>query len=94
MMNRYRADQVGSLLRPASVLEARAAHQENRLDEDGLRRVEDEAILEALQMQRAIGIEVLSDGEFRRGSWLTSMAGARKPARHRSWARHYVRGDD
>lgn len=73
-MNRYRADQVGSLLRPASVLEARAAHQENRLDEDGLRRVEDEAILEALQMQRAIGIEVLSDGEFRRGSWLTSMA--------------------
>jgi 5-methyltetrahydropteroyltriglutamate--homocysteine methyltransferase len=73
-MNRYRADHVGSLLRPTSLLESRAALQRNEIDAAGLRRAEDTAILEALQMQRAVGIDVLSDGEFRRGSWLTSMA--------------------
>lgn len=73
-MNRYRADQVGSLLRPPALLEARAAHAAGTLDAAGLRQREDEAILEALEMQRATGIEVVSDGEYRRGSWLTSMA--------------------
>ncbi len=73
-MNRYRADQVGSLLRPASVLAARAARERDEIGQAELRRVEDAAILETLEMQRATGIDVLSDGEFRRGSWLTSMA--------------------
>ena len=75
-MNRYRADQVGSLLRPASVLQAREAHQQSRIDAAELRRVEDAAILELLETQRSAGIDVLSDGEVRRGSWLTSMAEA------------------
>jgi 5-methyltetrahydropteroyltriglutamate--homocysteine methyltransferase len=73
-MNRFRGDQVGSLLRPSSVLEARAAFQRHDIELAELRRVEDAAILETLEMQRASGIDVLSDGEFRRGSWLTSMA--------------------
>ena len=62
----FRADHVGSLLRPSEVHEARAAHQAGRLDIDELRAVEDRAILEALERQRAAGVSVFTDGEFRR----------------------------
>ena len=62
----YRADHVGSLLRPAEVREARAAFQNGRLDGDGLREIEDRAILDALERQRAAGVSVFTDGEFRR----------------------------
>jgi len=76
MASEYRADHVGSLLRPPEVLEARAAHAEGRLGLDGLREVEDRAILGALELQRQVGIGIYTDGEFRRGSWLTDMAEA------------------
>jgi 5-methyltetrahydropteroyltriglutamate--homocysteine methyltransferase len=65
----YRADQVGSFLRPREVLEARAAHTEGRLTADQLRAIEDKAILDVIELQRQVGIDVYSDGEFRRGSW-------------------------
>ena len=67
-----RAEQVGSLLRPAELLRARA----NQTTRDEQRAIEDHAITEALAKQRAIGISVLTDGEMRRGSWLTDMADA------------------
>jgi 5-methyltetrahydropteroyltriglutamate--homocysteine methyltransferase len=76
MPDAFRADQVGSLLRPPELLAARAAHAEGRLAADGLRKVEDSAILEALELQRHVGLDVVTDGEFRRGSWLTGMADA------------------
>ncbi len=76
MATPYRADHVGSLLRPPELLEARAAHAEGRLSLDQLRAVEDRAILAALELQRQVGIDVFTDGEFRRGSWLTDMAEA------------------
>jgi 5-methyltetrahydropteroyltriglutamate--homocysteine methyltransferase len=69
-MHQYRADQVGSLLRPAELLRARAEHTAD------LRTKEDAAITSALEKQRQIGIDVFSDGEMRRGSWLTDMADA------------------
>jgi 5-methyltetrahydropteroyltriglutamate--homocysteine methyltransferase len=72
----YRADQVGSLLRPPDLLEARAAHAAGRLALDELRAREDRAILDALERQRGVGIDVSTDGEMRRGSWLTDMAEA------------------
>src|SRR5215475_8448005 len=72
----YRADHVGSLLRPPELLQARAAHVDGRLGADDLRAAEDRAILPALELQRQVGLDVVSDGEFRRGSWLTSMAEA------------------
>src|SRR3972149_2723710 len=75
-MNHYRADHVGSLLRPAELLQARAARAEGRLQLDELRKVEDRAVLGALQFQREVGLDVFTDGEFRRGSWLTDMAEA------------------
>src|SRR5689334_8229151 len=73
MTTRYRADQIGSLLRPPELLAARAAHAEGRLPADALREAEDRAILAALERQRAVGIDVLTDGEFRRGAFLTDI---------------------
>jgi hypothetical protein len=72
----YRADHVGSLLRPAALLEARGAYAEGRLGLDALRQAEDSAVLEAIQLQRDVGLEIFTDGEYRRGSWLTDLADA------------------
>jgi 5-methyltetrahydropteroyltriglutamate--homocysteine methyltransferase len=72
----YRADQVGSLLRPPELLAARAAFEDGRLSADGLREAEDRAILDALAMQREVGLDVFMDGEMRRFSWLSDMAEA------------------
>ncbi|HWF39927.1 MAG TPA: 5-methyltetrahydropteroyltriglutamate--homocysteine S-methyltransferase [Candidatus Acidoferrales bacterium] len=72
----YRAEQVGSLLRPPELLKARAAHARGQLSVEKLRDEEDRAIAAALEKQRQLGIDILSDGEFRRGSWLTDMADA------------------
>jgi 5-methyltetrahydropteroyltriglutamate--homocysteine methyltransferase len=69
-MTELRAEQVGSLLRPKALHEAREAFAAGRLDADGLRAAEDKAILGALAMQRETGIDVLTDGEFRRASWV------------------------
>jgi 5-methyltetrahydropteroyltriglutamate--homocysteine methyltransferase len=76
MAARYRAEQVGSLLRPPELLQARAGHAEGRRTLEELRTAEDRAILDALQRQRQVDIDVTTDGEMRRGSWLTDMAEA------------------
>jgi 5-methyltetrahydropteroyltriglutamate--homocysteine methyltransferase len=72
----YRAEQVGSLLRPPELLGMQVAVGEGRATAEQLRAVEDRAIAEALRRQREIGLDILSDGEMRRGSWLTDMADA------------------
>ena len=76
MTGQYRAEQVGSLLRPAELLEARTAYAAGTIPLEVLRSKEDQAIVQVLERQRQIGIDVLSDGEMRRGSWLTDMADA------------------
>src|ERR1700731_1557659 len=65
----FRADHVGSLLRPPELLRARSEHQAGRLSGEELRRIEDAAIGDAVRMQQEIGLEGVTDGEFRRGSW-------------------------
>ena len=70
MATTYRADHIGSLLRPAEVLQARAGNAQGRITLEQLREVEDKAILDALEMQRQAGMDILSDGEFRR-SWFS-----------------------
>jgi methionine synthase II (cobalamin-independent) len=65
----FRADHVGSLLRPPELLQARREHAEGRLDAEGLRRVEDAAIRDAVRLQEEIGLRSATDGEFRRASW-------------------------
>ncbi|HKF18357.1 MAG TPA: hypothetical protein VKF14_14345 [Candidatus Dormibacteraeota bacterium] len=64
-----RADQVGSLLRPSELLQARVDFTAGRLDLEGLRAEEDRAILAALRRQRECGLDVLTDGEFRRANF-------------------------
>jgi 5-methyltetrahydropteroyltriglutamate--homocysteine methyltransferase len=71
-----RAEHVGSLLRPPELLQARRAFAEKRLNQEELREIEDKAILDALGKQNAAGLDRITDGEFRRGSWLTDMADA------------------
>src|SRR2546423_14602392 len=76
MPSPYRADQVGSLLRPPALLETRAAHAAGRIDPEALRAAEDRAILDALALQRDVGIDVYTDGELRRSSWQSDLAEA------------------
>ena len=76
MPARFRAEHVGSLLRPAELLRARADFADGQLRLEQLRAKEDEAILAAIEKQKEIGIGACTDGEMRRGSWLTDMADA------------------
>jgi len=71
---RLRAEQVGSLLRPPDLLAARDAAARGLFDPAALRAKENESIRAAVTRQRAVGLDILSDGEMRRGSWLTGMA--------------------
>src|SRR5271169_983062 len=65
----FRADHVGSLLRPAELLRARGELLAGRISAEELRRVEDAAIRDAVRMQQEVGLAGVTDGEFRRGSW-------------------------
>ena len=65
----FRADHVGSLLRPPALLDARARHRAGGLDDAGLRAAEDTAIRDAVALQREAGVRTATDGEFRRTSW-------------------------
>lgn len=65
----FRADHVGSLLRPPALLKAREDHAQGRITLDERRRVEDRAIRDIVRMQEDIGLEGVTDGELRRGSW-------------------------
>jgi 5-methyltetrahydropteroyltriglutamate--homocysteine methyltransferase len=67
---------VGSFLRPPELLEARTAHAEGRLGDAELRDAEDRAILAVLDLQRRAGLDVYSDGEYRRGMWITGLPAA------------------
>jgi 5-methyltetrahydropteroyltriglutamate--homocysteine methyltransferase len=65
----FRADHVGSLLRPPELLRAREEFAQGRIDADALRAVEDDAIREAVRRQEEVGLQSATDGEFRRASW-------------------------
>ena len=65
----FRADHVGSLLRPPELLRAREDAAAGRIDAEALRAAEDEAIRGAVRLQRDVGLQAVTDGEFRRTSW-------------------------
>lgn len=65
----FRADHVGSLLRPPELLQARQDHANGAIGADELRRIEDEAIATAVRRQEEVGLESATDGEFRREQW-------------------------
>jgi 5-methyltetrahydropteroyltriglutamate--homocysteine methyltransferase len=65
----FRADQVGSLLRPERLKTARLAHDAGKMSDSELRAVEDAAIRDVVKFQEDVGLQAITDGEFRRVSW-------------------------
>ncbi|MBV9120784.1 MAG: cobalamin-independent methionine synthase II family protein, partial [Chloroflexi bacterium] len=72
----FRADHVGSLLRPPEVLQAHADLAQGRVSAEEVRAIEDRAILAVFDVQRQAGVAIFTDGEFRRGSWAGDFADA------------------
>jgi 5-methyltetrahydropteroyltriglutamate--homocysteine methyltransferase len=70
----FRADHCGSLIRPDKLRRARIDRLHGRIDDAELIAIEDAAILDVLKMQRDAGIEIYSDGEFRRAFWLSAIS--------------------
>ena len=65
----FRADHVGSLLRPAELTEARAKWEAGTLSPEDLKAVEDKCILDAIALQEGVGLKGITDGDFRRNDW-------------------------
>ena len=82
----FRADHVGSLLRPQRLHDARAKKASGDISDNDLRAVEDECIREAIKGQEKAGIRAITDGEFRRSAWhydfLCSLEGIDESAPH------------
>jgi len=74
MLPAYRADHVGSLLRPPELLQAREELAVGRITADQLREVEDASVLKALEMQLEAGVHIYSGGEYRRSGWSAGIA--------------------
>jgi 5-methyltetrahydropteroyltriglutamate--homocysteine methyltransferase len=65
----FRADHVGSLLRPERLLKAREDFAADRISADELRAIEDDSVRDVVRMQEDVGLQSATDGEFRRASW-------------------------
>lgn len=65
----FRADHVGSILRPASVKQARSQFQEGKITAAELKKAEDKAIADIVEKQKACGLKAVTDGELRRSWW-------------------------
>ncbi len=93
----FRADHVGSLLRPPELKAAREAHKEGRIDAEELRVAEDEAIRAVVRMQRDVGLQSATDGEFRRTAWhmdfIYQLAGIEQAPGHIRVQFHNEKGD-
>jgi 5-methyltetrahydropteroyltriglutamate--homocysteine methyltransferase len=72
----FRAEHIGSLIRPPELLRARDEHAAGKLDRAGLRKIEDEAIRGVVKLQEDLGLQVITDGEFRRGTYSDSFTSA------------------
>ena len=77
MASPYRADHVGSLLRPPELLQAREGTTANRLTAGATAsQVEDDAVFKAIDLQKQAGIDVFTEGEYRRAGWSTAIRDA------------------
>ena len=65
----FRAEHIGSMLRPPELLDARERHAAGTLDRPGLPAIEERAIRDVVKLQEDIGLQVITDGEFRRGTY-------------------------
>ncbi len=71
---RMRTDHIGSFLRPQSLIEAFVSRGKNEIDDAALEKVQDAAIRDVVAKQEAVGLEVISDGEYRRLNWQVSFS--------------------
>ena len=93
----YRADVIGSMLRPRELADARAAFHRGQLDRERLREVEDRAVDRALRIQEEAGVDVVTDGEMRRDIFFDFFAsGTEGLVPHQGWVVrfHNTPGDD
>ena len=65
----FRADHVGSLLRPGALKAARAKHEKGEITADALKTIEDREIAAVIKKQEDVGLQCATDGEFRRSWW-------------------------
>src|SRR4029453_6378199 len=72
----FRADHVGSLLRTKPLKEARARRERNEIDADELKAIENREIAATISRQGDIGLQAVTDGEFRRAFWYYDFIGA------------------
>ncbi len=72
----FRADHVGSLLRPQALKDAFRDHHAGKLTDEEFRAIQDRCIREAVTMQEQVGLQSITDGEFRRGSWFLGFVDA------------------
>src|SRR3954452_4897539 len=93
----YRADHVGSLLRPPQLLRAREDFKDGRIDADELRGIEDEAIRDVVRKQEEVGLRSAADGESRRDSWhmdfIDQLGGVTRAQESMRLAFHNAEGD-
>src|SRR6266849_6180162 len=72
----FRADHVGSLLRPAALKDARAKRERGEIGAEELAKIEDREIEKIIRKQEDIGLKAVTDGEFRRAFWNYDFLGA------------------
>jgi len=93
----FRADHVGSLLRPPELLRAREDFAADRIDAAELRGIEDEAIRDVVRKQEEVGLRSATDGEFRRASWhmdfIYQLGGVSEAEEHMHVKFHNADGD-
>ena len=77
----FRADHVGSLLRPAALKEARAKRERGEIGADDLKAIEDREIEKVITKQEEVGLKSITDGEFRRAFWNYDFLGAARRRR-------------
>lgn len=65
----FRADHIGSLLRPGRLRQAFRQHGRHEIDDAEFRRIQDDSIRDVVRLQESVGLRVVTDGEFRRGSY-------------------------
>jgi methionine synthase II (cobalamin-independent) len=68
----FRAEHIGSLMRPPALLRGREDHAAGLIDDDALRAIEQDAIRRVVKLQEEVGLAVVTDGEFRRSTYSDS----------------------
>jgi len=72
----FRAEHIGSLIRPPELLRARQQHADGLIDRDALTAIENDAIARVVKLQEDLGLQVITDGELRRGTYSDSFTSA------------------